>query len=735
MTSLRQRNDVTLLHKGLGPGLFQYRSQPLPIYDENLNSPRSSIRSGNSRPAKKTIVKCLDRQDANSMFAKRIRERSQPQPQYITTSRKTYTSRKTQQRHRKSEAEEACDLLSKEQMFTNVAHKTSAFPPPTFMPRWNPRHRDRTYCQKRIFLDPWSLSAPDRDDLQKRTGLRLKSLSRHYQFKVGSNLPFGKEAMEKSNCLIEYCDHCNKSHFQRCPLHFNLMDPVEADCKTELGRSCPESKNPEDMNLEEINDVITYVSETERRLKAGEITETPPFPRKFLDAAFDKKPSHIVNAEESESTLNAGRRVELEDTISQTEPFRMDLDLKGFFKDNITQTVEPDSEDPKVLSLRPTIQTTFFQPFQSNDEKGTHVVQQMILGFEDAAKRVVAKVADMTMAQSLQELDDEERLRQLQKVRAMYTEQLANMHRAVSFSYMQEKFRISSYIVEEQNVQRETDEEVTGERYLGAALFAQSYLQEFTGKVMDSLRVERYIANEDLAAIQTVFIDGIGEDIANKLEVNINTNKVLDDMINHALMDLEVDYFRSYMIDEHQLETNLYTSRDLRDLIELKDDTIEMLLKIKERLIRLGWAFNADGELVRRSIVSEGSSSVGDLETFLNAVRVSLDGDGNPKYLVDLKGRPIPINANWLRRIYQQMTTNGELDPTRRFDIILGEGSLASDITEHETGAGGTTAVQEEFEGSDFTDNFELADDDEDEGRVIFHTSRSSYEFEDFEGI
>lgn len=204
-------------------------------------------------------------------------------------------------------------------------------------------------------------------------------------------------------------------------------------------------------------------------------------------------------------------------------------------------------------------------------------------------------------------------------------------------------------------------------------------------------------------------------------------------MINHAILDVEMDAFRGRLVDEKYLNPLIWSTRSLREMINLQDDNIDMLKRIRDKLVTDGWLINDDGELVLFDRTTMASSSDVNLPAFLKGVRISVDSDGNPKYLVDSKGKQLPINLKWLpvleRKVDEHMRENSTL-----FNIILNEESLS------ETGGGGRAdpaSLQDgekeeglgldlDYLGSEIADD----DDDEDHGRLVFKT-KHHHKFED----
>lgn len=499
-----KRSDVTLLHKGVGPSLFLNRTPTLPVV-EQPDSGRSSAKStcrtkclfqADPPPAKRVIVKCADRQDANSMFAKRLRDRRQLLPP-VASVRETitnYTKKGTPSRKAT-----VADQYAKERLFTNTPHKVGRFPPLSYMPRWNPRHKDTAYLDQMTFDDPWSLSKEQRIQLQKLTGLRLKTMSQHYQYKAGLNLPLGKDVLEptdKCTCNINYCDHCQKSHVFRCPLHMQLLDPVQADCKLQLTKACPFQKNPEDMALEDITDAATYVSEVVRRLRAGEIQEPPQhFPSKLLLDPANKKLNfgYLQKIEEPISVLElTNKKVETENAEAQTDPLSVDVDMRGSSKENLCQTTSPGRDVPIIL--KKVEGHLSLKTFTLKAEAGTEVTPFLIEHFDILAQPVVKKVARQVIGQALQEIYDQMGLRDAQKRKSAQFEILQALQRKMLFRVEQAKYRASMALLERSAILQEIEEEELGECGIAATCFAYNYLRNLPVSTVERLRQDRYMA-------------------------------------------------------------------------------------------------------------------------------------------------------------------------------------------------------------------------------------------------
>lgn len=389
---------------------------------------------------------------------------------------------------------------------------------------------------KVVLEDPWSLPPDKRTELKKRTGLRLKSLSRHYQYKVGANLPYGKDAASaKCTCFVQFCDHCTKSHEYRCPLHMQLLDDFEPDCKVKAVEFCPFSTNVEDLPLSRIEDAGIYVAEVVRRLRAGEISEAPPFPTKFLR---DKKNTTkgtrnqknvSASADASTDALDHQKKAIVEDTCTQTEPFIVDMDMKAAFKDNICQTKKPEKDEPLMRNLLLATEGQGpYKHFFRNKEADTQVTPCMLESFNLKSSKVVRSLTKQTLQQAIQEVTNEVRLHEIQEEKAVWVQELLDLQRTAQFKYLQEKWRTNAYDDEQYVIEQEMLQEMNGEEGLCVIAFAQSLFHNFPAKVMDSLRKDGFIVNEDLQAMNTLLRDELNRLAENKLRRRDGSIQLLD---------------------------------------------------------------------------------------------------------------------------------------------------------------------------------------------------------------
>lgn len=535
-TAERPQNSVILLHKFKGRSLFQFESRPFPVSENAIRpvtsknpSPRRNLNQSSQPVKPRVIVKCQDRQDANTMFAKRIQART---ARHYKPPQGSLPAVKTTTNQQQSQQQPQCQFFMKERLFSNSAHKPAGFPPPNFMARWNPRRKDRTYMSKMILDDPWSLPPEKRRLIKSQTGLRLKSLSRQYQYKVRSQLPFGKEAMDGCTCYVNYCDHCTKKHHDfRCPLYMQLLDSWEPDCKTEETAFCPLSKNPEDLPLHQITDAGIYITEVERRLKAGEITKAPPLRNCYLidPKKKGKLTKKLTMIEASNDAFDLEKK-EVNDSCTQTEPFIVDVDMKAAFKDNICQTRQPNKDEPYVFaSVLSKTQSSHYKLCPTKaQEASTQVTPCLIDKFNQVSGPAVRSLVKQTLQQSIQEISDEARLHQVRVYTAYYTQRLVDLERKAHFRFLREKFRHNAYQEELYLIGKETLGEKQGDERITVISFCQSYLYNFPGKVMDTLRRHGYVVDEDLYAMRTVVKDHLNELMKEKLRLRDESTDLLD---------------------------------------------------------------------------------------------------------------------------------------------------------------------------------------------------------------
>lgn len=208
-------------------------------------------------------------------------------------------------------------------------------------------------------------------------------------------------------------------------------------------------------------------------------------------------------------------------------------------------------------------------------------------------------------------------------------------------------------------------------------------------------------------------------------------------MINHAILDVEMDAFRGRLVDEKYLNPLIWSTRSLREMINLQDDNISMLKRIRDKLITDGWRINDDGELVKFDGTTAESSSNDNLPGFLKGLRVSVDSDGSPKYLVDSKGKRLPINLKWLPVLERQADEHIRRNSRSswRFNIVISEESLSDTSAAGIGGQRRATEGEKEGEGLGLDLDYlgseiEDDDDDEDHGRLVFKT-KDHHKFED----
>lgn len=526
MSIASRKPSVTLLHKGEGPSLIPGVSQQLtlteqPSYAHNFppqpfHSPTSIARN----KKKREIGKCIDRQEANTMFAKRIQDRTARhfRPSSSTNLRPPLPKTSPLQ-------QQQCELYLRERLFANGPAR---FPPPSFMPRWNPRRKDNTYASKMVLEDPWSLPADERLALTKRTGLRLKTLTKMYQYKVGANLPLGKAAdPSKCQCYVNFCDHCNQKHTGRCLLHTQLLRDIEPDCKDVDFETCPLAKNVEDLPLHKITDPRIYIGELVRRLRAGELSEIPPFPAKILKAVIKYWSPELFATAPVDDDDQFARKVVTTDATAQTELVVIGEDMQAEFKSSSVQTSPPDKDQPLLASnLTKTTQPRgYYNPVCTTTTSGVQADPCEMVKFKDISKRAVPTLARHICDQALQEISDEVRIRHIQTIRHGYMQQLLDMQRTEEFKRSAEKWKCSAKMEEQAKVEGEYKMEMETEDLLGVVSFAQSYLHNFPGLAMDKLKTQGHIINSDLLEIQTVYKEELNKGATKTTE---NSRNILD---------------------------------------------------------------------------------------------------------------------------------------------------------------------------------------------------------------